>query len=733
MIISLANPVATNTYHPFDPSLRPVFSGDADRASLTYRRDSRELFYTLMHISEHDAVYPAAYDFIKRHLLEIHQGNQNPNVKAYRPDKISAEIAALPPLSGTIQSSDDSLQNCLLQLSPIILTEPCWLQFISQAATSEHPLAVDLMAIYLEFTREDKNRNLFQALLLTSGLDLPDLTSRAFAQQENIGECMFDFAAIQLALFCFPRVFFPEILGFTQAYCQSQSILEHFRQIDSAFNPSHFLDKRRHALASAIPALNKIIDTYLCSFSGQADALWQRIQSGFGLYSQLADRCCRHLHQQLEHPPSTCHELVKLLQRKAPAAFGHHSRIKLTGKSLDDWFAQTPFDSASFLSALKRSSYIDSDHPGNSLLLKLFDFGGPMFGVLSNAEKCILENWLISEKADIQNAPSAFPQPVNKSVADDAQNSSAMDYSKLTNRELYYYLVNADIYPDVLATARSKVHKVLRSAKRFQRLPFKQYQHQVFEDYLDRLYQREVNAYQPIKAAPKLSKKAYVWGIEQFAPTILTDGCWLQNAGQLKYYPNHAIGALLFKIFEDEAGNGKLEQNHPFIYRQLLDSVNISLPPIGSKEFIGYPGFIDSAFDIPVYLLSISKFPSAFLPELLGLNMAIELSGLGKGYLQLSDELKFWGINPAIVDIHISIDNMASGHAFLAKNAIQHYLDDCAANLGNEAVQAHWRRIFTGYCSLQTVCRRFKLALVFRYLLKGLTGGDHPSGSCHLG
>jgi hypothetical protein len=276
-----------------------------------------------------------------------------------------------------------------------------------------------------------------------------------------------------------------------------------------------------------------------------------------------------------------------------------------------------------------------------------------------------------------------------------------------------------------LAAARQKVHKVLRSAKLFNRLPFKQYRHQVFDDYIDELYRREVEAYQPIKTKPKLSKNAYLWGIEQFAPTILTDGCWLQHINQLRNYLNHAIGALLFKIYEDETGNGKLEQNHPYIYQQLLNSVNISVPPIDSKEFIDYPGFIDSAFDLPVYLLSISMFPSAFLPELLGLNMAIELSGLGKVYQSLSEELKFWGIDPAIVDVHISIDNVASGHASLAKKAIQLYLDDCAAGLGDEAVETHWRRIHAGYCSLQSVNRGFKLALVSRYLLKRLTEIKH--------
>ena len=465
-------------------------------------------------------------------------------------------------------------------------------------------------------------------------------------------------------------------------------------------------------------------------FAAQADHLWSRIQSGFWLYQRHNDLCYQHLNRQLENPLSTTQALAKVLQNKAPNAVGHHGKIRLADKPLDDWFRQAPFDSENFLAALKESPYIDTNNPAASRLLKLIEFNGPMFGVFNEAEKALLKTWISEGNEETQAKPHSTiestqqPAPASAKTivkclpALDEKPASDIAYSSLSNRQLYYYLVNADLFPAVSATAAMKVKHVLRLAKLFNRLPFQIYTHQAFEDYIDRLYQNEVNTYQPLQATPKLSRETYLWGIEQFAPTILTDGCWLQHSSQLSFYSNHAIGAILFKIYEDECGNGILEQNHPFIYRQLLNSQGINLPPIHSRAFIEHPGFLNSAFDIPVYLLAISKFPSRFLPELLGLNMAIELSGLGKVYLRLSQELSFWGINPAIVDVHISIDNLASGHADLAKKAIQLYLDEIAACYGEQIMQDHWRRIHTGYCSLQQASTRFKYALAGRYLLK---------------
>jgi hypothetical protein len=711
--------VTTEFHHPFDPSLRPSFSPDAYLAAQPYRGlDCRELFHTLMHLSEHYAVYPVVYDFIRQHLAAVGFQDADSLSDSTGREPVSTGPAALPLPSNAPPLTDEELGNRLRQLSPVILTEPDWLNSVSQTATSQNPLAVDLMAVYLKLTRRETGRGLFLGLLPAAGREVLPLTSRAFAQQEAIGACPFELACIQLAFTCFPRVFFPEILGFTQAYCHSSDLLDIFRSSNGNPSLDRFLEIHQSQKRSVIPDLNQIIDGYVHTFKDREVELRCRIRSGFRLYRTQAERCRHYLLQQALEPPSFGRQWATLLEKKAAAAAGHHDRIKVGGRSLNDWFAESPFDSIGFVSELAKSPYINKENPSESPLLKLFDFNGRMFGVLTHDEKKILEHWLISEKAEIPEALSGTGQTEPAIRAEDEQAGPKIDFSKLGNRELYYYLVNAELFPEVMTAARQKVRKVLRSAGYFHRLPFRAYSHRAFEELIAALYRHETERYRPLDSAPKLSREAYLWGIEQFAPAILADGCWLQAVNQMNSGSNRAFTALLFKIYEDEAGNGKLEQNHPFIYRQLLDSVDLDLPPITSREFVGHPGFIDSAFDLPVYLLSISKFPSAFLPELLGLNMAIELNGLGNVYLRLSEELAYWGLNPDIVDVHISIDNVSSGHAFLAQEAIQLYLDEIMAVSGVEAVNSHWRRIHNGYCSLQSACRGFKFALVWCYLLK---------------
>ena len=717
------------------PQLQPVFSKSAYTAAVASKLDSRTLFYHSLHISEQLSVKPQLYCFLKQQFQLVNEYCAANLQLKFTPTSLTNLIKAAPaPHSHDL--SETKLSDCLVQCAPIFFTEPGWLVGFAQTATNQSPLAIDLMAMYLSLTDSKQgiaqSREVYHAYLLSCGFEMPALHTLAFAKQAQIGDEIFDFAAIQLALTQFPRVFLPEILGFTLAYCQSHSLPARLYTDAVDIKLPDFVVGRQVKRQQAVSHITTVIKTYLSEFELQCDDLWRRIQLGFWLYQQQLERCEHKISTQLHTTLSPRQSVEKLLALLRPKAIGHHGKIRLGSRTLDDWFKETPFKSVNFLASLLHSPYVDRAKPEHSKLLTLFEFGGPMFGVMDEDGRAIVKNWLLSE-LNPASMQSKKHRPVNYKVglksitsAPVTHTSSAQllqdyndvtqpNYSKLSNRELYYYLVNSDIYPEALPAAKESVNRVLIWAKCFNRLPFSRYSHQAFEDHIQSVYQHEVAHYKPLSKKPKLSKDTYVWGIEQFAPTILTDGSWLQDISQLDYYPDHAIGALLHKIYQDEMGNGVLAQNHPHIYQNLLDGLAIKLPPINTKEFTSHTGFINSAFDIPVYLMAIAKFPNAFLPELLGLNMAIELSGLGNVYLRLSEALKFWGIDSAIVDVHTSIDNLATGHAALAVKAIQSYLDDVAVCHGENVMQAHWRRIYTGYCSLQTASKRFKYSLAWQY------------------
>jgi hypothetical protein len=132
-----------------ESTLKPVFSTSAvTAAARDYPGNSRDLFYALIHISEHYAVLPNAYHFLKSNFQEAHQ-----EYAAYFSAKYSP--ASLPALLKHSSSEHPyplqatALNACLMQYAPIYFTEMAWLPSVTQTATSLTPLAIDLMAMYL--------------------------------------------------------------------------------------------------------------------------------------------------------------------------------------------------------------------------------------------------------------------------------------------------------------------------------------------------------------------------------------------------------------------------------------------------------------------------------------------------------------------------------------------------------------------------------------------------------
>ena len=186
--------------------------------------------------------------------------------------------------------------------------------------------------------------------------------------------------------------------------------------------------------------------------------------------------------------------------------------------------------------------------------------------------------------------------------------------------------------------------------------------------------------------------------IRQLAPFNLVDGAWLQRIKAAG--PIDSIRAHLFAIWDDEAGNGRTEQNHCNVYDALLRSLNIYMPSIAARQFIEQD-LLPTAFIQPVFQLAVSLFPDEFFPELLGMTLYLEWEASPT----LTPAVRHYrgrGIDPHFYALHVAIDNITAGHGYMAKEAIKLYLQRVEDEAGPKGVEEAWRRIWCGYVTWAT-------------------------------
>src|SRR5918997_2896994 len=78
----------------------------------------------------------------------------------------------------------------------------------------------------------------------------------------------------------------------------------------------------------------------------------------------------------------------------------------------------------------------------------------------------------------------------------------------------------------------------------------------------------------------------------------------------------------------------------------------------------------------------------------------MELSGVGGTYRRARIALKTYGFSTRFVDIHNTIDNVASGHSAWAADAVDTYMASIPESQGDGARTEAWERVRTGYRSL---------------------------------
>jgi len=284
-------------------------------------------------------------------------------------------------------------------------------------------------------------------------------------------------------------------------------------------------------------------------------------------------------------------------------------------------------------------------------------------------------------------------------------------YAVVTIRDAFYYLMNIESYEGFLPKAHAMVEGMLKEAWQNQELmmadadqvwkffPFTQ---DAFDARMQLIYDNYVRDNQdPNLFAQDLqqTRAQVINEVLQFAPFNQLDGAWLRHITPDGPLAN--INELLFHIRMDELGDGNVEQNHANVYTDMLKSVNIYLPDLHTRAYADNPALLDSSFTTTVFLLGISQFNDEFFPELLGMTLNLEW-----GSVSLPRQVNMYtafGITPKYYTLHVGIDNASEGHGAIAKQAVEMYLELVRQQEGEEAMQAAWKRVWTGYVAFGTL------------------------------
>ena len=79
---------------------------------------------------------------------------------------------------------------------------------------------------------------------------------------------------------------------------------------------------------------------------------------------------------------------------------------------------------------------------------------------------------------------------------------------------------------------------------------------------------------------------------------ILIDGGWLQGIASPALI-HTTVGRMLFHVLVEEIGEGRAEEHHANIYRDLLAAMGEAPPPVESWEFARWERLNDASFDVP--------------------------------------------------------------------------------------------------------------------------------------
>lgn len=727
-------------------ALKPSFNGDTSpTAPGPLRLTAREAYYHLVNIEEHPEVLPLAFDLASSALDSsgafISASATPPSTEsAARIEWLTSQLTAArarfaaPWRQGTPDLTRRQVLHYFMQYMPTAFVDGCWLECGLRVSTAHTPVGATLTGLYAHQVRafiSDPGKHFagdYRAVYLKIGGPLEEISSRSFAQRTDFHEHVFALPTFLISLAQFTRSFPGEILGVNLAW-QFLDLSSFgpalIRDLCSAYElpaPGADLGDPEYLEKSRLMA-REAAESYLEGLEGEArNQGWKNLLRGINAavngWSRWFDttRAAAPM-----GPPDPRQEMLDMLWRKAPHAVGYHGEKSMGDKKIDEHLDPHSFDGPQLLDALANSRYVRPGMSDKSALLRhLVKFGGPMLAVFSPVELTIIQNWIDSlpprnsegDPAESAKALHATPAPKGPTIREplyvtgrgwtpaEFKRRSALNLGDLSTRELYYYLINVEFFPEVLPVAerfaRDRLERSMAMLQKGERpIPSWRYDPAALEAWVYRKHREQVDSYRPPTVRPEVAKDAFTEATVQLAPLILIDGAWLQGVASPALI-HTTIGRMMFHVMVEEIGEGRSEEHHANIYRELLARMGEAAPQIDTWEFARWSRLQDSSYEVPTLWLSISCFPRHFLPEILGLNLAVELAGIGGPYMEARDTLRKFGLPTLFVDVHNAADNVAAGHSAWAMNSIKRFMDETAEREGPHSLDQTWHRVWTG-------------------------------------
>lgn len=610
------------------------------------------------------------------------------------------------------------LKVIIAQSAPLGLSLGAWIQCMSAPGVFEDEIHLKLLALLADDVGagrfEASRPDAFRLIARRHGLSEYSTIPRDLAAVRTIQDTMFRLPGLICALSRRSDAFAPELVGFDLAF-RSVGLLAAWRaaaQIDESPEWSR-LDLST-AQGSSFPAEHTPL------------TLSRWIADHYRTYPQIARRVCdgimwlrrglllwdRDLYEQCRAAINPRLGMALLMQERARVASAYHRDVKLEGKSIADWFKNAANDPFPFLDAIGRSWLVRPSDPGNSALItNLLRPNGPMFRIFRDEELALIKRWIESlapragkGQATVSEGPIDFAPPPARSAI--TQGDATLGPDPRTIREAYFLLQGRALAPRTRAFAvdyvrfwlvpsRYSINKTDRS------LP-NSWSSGSLRAWLLDVHDKRACEFEQHRCDALPNREAVIEQTLQLAPLTLIDGAWLQGFTDVSVASTR-VGFPLFNTYWDELGNGEYEINHPKIYRDVLRAMGIELPPTGSRAFAFDERFHEKSFRLAVYWLCLGKLPVTFRPEILGMNLAMELSGVGGSYRTAQRFLKRYGFPTVFVDVHNTIDNVSTGHSAWAADAIDAHMQTVWDYTDPEV---EWDRVRTGYESLSPIVKR---------------------------